>query len=97
MIMSKYAETRYLIVAEDGRYVTLGRAYAPTPEEVEKCSEGLVKQGLGGWYAIMRGDYWGRREPTLEAVQEVGMPITINWEAATASFRAARAIARGVR
>lgn len=95
--MSKHAEIRYLIIAEDGRHVTLGRAYAPTPKEVEKSSEGLVKQGLGGWYAVMRGDYWGRREPTLEAVQEVGMPITINWEAATANFRAARAIARGAR
>jgi hypothetical protein len=95
--MTRHAETRYLIIAEDGRHVTLGRAYAPTPEEIEKCSEGLAKQGLAGWYTIMRGDYWGRREPALEAVQEVGMPIACNWQTATANFKADRAIARGAR
>jgi hypothetical protein len=95
--MTRHAETRYLIIAEDGRHVTLGRAYAPTPEEIKKCSEGLAKQGLAGWYTIMRGDYWGRREPALEAVQEVGMPIACNWQTATANFKAARAVARGAR
>jgi hypothetical protein len=95
--MTRHAETRYLIIAEDGRHVTLGRAYAPTPEEIEKCSEGLAKQGLAGWYTIMRGDYWGRREPALEAVQEVGMPIACNWQTVTANFKAARAVARGAR
>ncbi len=49
-------ETRWVVIAEDGRFSTLGRASDPTEAEIQAAEDGLRSQGLAGWLAIMEGN-----------------------------------------
>lgn len=41
------SERRWIILAQDGRHVTMGRAAPPSEAEVEAAATALVAQGLG--------------------------------------------------
>ena len=86
----KSAERRWIILAQDGRHVTMGRATPPSEAEVQAAAAGLTAQGLAGWYATLDGDYWSRRRVALTPLQILGDGATLDWPAAIAAFGVAR-------
>ena len=89
----KVVEKRWIILAQDGRHVTMGRAAPPSVAEVETAAAALTAQGLAGWLATLDGSYWSRRRVTLGPVQMLGDGTTLDWPAATSAFEAARQLA----
>ena len=86
----KGVERRWIILAPDGRHVTMGRAAPPSDAEVEAAAAALVAQGLAGWLATLDGNYWSRRRVALAPVQMLGDGASLNWPAAITAFEAAR-------
>ena len=84
------AERRWIILAQDGRHVTMGRAAPPCETEVEAAAAALAAQGLAGWLATLDGNYWSRRRVALAPVQTLGDGATLDWPAAISAFEAAR-------
>lgn len=92
--MSARRERRWIVLAQDGRHVTLGRAVRPSVSEIAAASDGLARQGLAGWIATLDGDYWGRGQLTLAPTQTIGADATPDWPAAITAFEQARQRAR---
>ena len=86
----KVLDRRWIIIAQDGRHVTMGRAAPPSEAEVETAAAALTVQGLAGWLTILDGNYWSRRRVTLAPVQMLGDGAGLDWPAAIATFEAAR-------
>lgn len=83
-------ERRWVVLATDGRYVTLGRASDPSEEEVRQAEEALRAQGLAGWLAVMEGNPYVGAVPTLMQVRPIACPAVPFAEAAAACARAIR-------
>jgi hypothetical protein len=84
------SERRWIILAQDGRHVTMGRAAPPSEAEVESTAAALAAQGLAGWLATLDGNYWSRRRVALAPVQMLGDGAALDWSAAITAFEAAR-------
>jgi hypothetical protein len=65
---------RWIVLGEDGRYVTLGFHSDPSPDEIVKAEAGLAAQGLAGWLAVMEGDYYQHYKPSLMMVRTLNNP-----------------------
>lgn len=81
-------ERRWIVVAEDGRYITLGRASDPSEEEILEAERGLMAQGRAGWLAIMQGNPYVGATPQLMEVRSLGAP-RVDFAGAAASCVAA--------
>jgi hypothetical protein len=88
--MAMRAERRWIILAQDGRHVTMGRAASPSEAEVEAAAAALAAKGLAGWLATLDGNYWSRRRVALAPVQMLGDGTTLDWSTAITAFEAAR-------
>jgi hypothetical protein len=88
------APRTWIVLGQDGRHVTLGRAALPTDEDIGAASAALDAQGLGGWIVTLDGSYWGRGSVTLAPVQTIGADATLDWPAAVTAFLDARQRAR---
>jgi len=53
-------ETRTIVLASTGGYVTMGRATQPTPEEIERVETALRQQGVTAWLCTMVGSPYSR-------------------------------------
>ena len=84
------SERRWIILAQDGRHVTMGRAASPSEAEVEGAAAALAAKGLAGWLATLDGNYWSRRSVVLAPVQMLGDGTTLDWSTAITAFEAAR-------
>jgi len=84
------SERRWIILAQDGRHVTMGRAAPPSEAEIKTVAAALAAQGLAGWLATLDGNYWSRRRVALAPVQMLGHGATLDWPAAITAFDAAR-------
>lgn len=82
-------ERRWLILAEDGRHVTVGRHSDPSPEELVEAEARLAAQGLAGWIVVMEGGYYTRHKPSLMMVRPLCNPQGAFAKAVDA-FQAAR-------
>ena len=87
--MKATTETRWVVLGTDGRHVSLGRT-EPSEAEVKTATDALTAQGLSGWLARMRGDYYSWRGVTLEPLQRMGIAHDADRQAALAEFHAAR-------
>ncbi len=84
------SEHRWLVLAEDGRHVTLSRQTDPTDDEIARSAEALCATGQGGWLAVLEGRYYQRRDKvSLLMVRQLG-PTKTAWEAAAEAFLTAR-------
>jgi hypothetical protein len=81
-------ERRWVVVATDGRYVTLGRDSDPSEEEIAAAEHALRLQNLSGWLAIMEGSPWVGAAPRLLEVRSLASPATTFAEAAKACIAA---------
>lgn len=77
-------ERRWVVVAPDGRYVTLGRHSDPSEEEILAAEKALLSQELSGWLAIMEGNPWVGKAPELLEVRPLASPTTTFAAAAAA-------------
>jgi hypothetical protein len=69
------SDRRWVIVSEDGRYTTIGRASDPTDAQIRDAEDALRRQGLAGWLAVMSGSAYGTKVPSLMAVRPLASPI----------------------
>lgn len=61
-----------MLLSEDGRHVWLGRGSDPSPDELDEAGSAMDRQGLAGWLAVHRGDYWSPvHEPELMVVRRL--------------------------
>jgi hypothetical protein len=91
--MADISDARVIILADDGRYVTLGRHSQPSDDEIAAAGAALVAQGVGGWLATLGGTFYQRRCPALIMRREIAPPRHA-WAEAVAAFRAAHRAAR---
>lgn len=67
-------ETRTVLLAEDGRYVTLGRHSEPSQDEIDTAIAALIASGSAGWVASMIGSPWLGLLPDFVMRQPAGRP-----------------------
>jgi len=84
------SERRWIILAQDGWHVTMGRAAPPSEAEITAAAAALTAQGLAGWLATLDGNYWSRRRVALTPVQILGNGAMLDWPAAITASEAAR-------
>jgi len=82
------AERRWIVLGEDGRFVTLGRDSDPTAEEISGAESALIERGLSGWLAIMEGNPYIGTLPRLFEVRPLANPRAIFEDAAQACVSA---------
>jgi hypothetical protein len=70
------------MLSPDGGYVSLGRYTDPSDHDISHIETDLSSRGLSGWLAIMDGNPWGPRLPTLMMVKPIAKPSTAFTEAA---------------
>lgn len=68
------SDRRWVVVGEDGRYVTIGRIFDPTEDELQEAERQLVAQGIGGWLAVMSSSPHGPVMPSLMMVRPLASP-----------------------
>ena len=89
--MHAETETRWIVLGADGRHVSLGRV-EPSEAEVLAASDALAALGLSGWLARMWGEYYSRKNVTLEPLQRIGADHEADWQAALAAFQHLRGL-----
>jgi len=52
----KVVERRWIILAQDGRHVTMGRAAPPSDAQIAAAAAALTAQGIAGWLATLDGN-----------------------------------------
>ena len=80
-------EHRWVVVGEDGRFVTVGRHTDPSEDEILSTESALRSAGLAGWLAVMQGSPYAREVPRLLMVRPLAAP-TFGFEKAAAAFSA---------
>lgn len=91
-------EQRWIILATDGRHVTLGRHAAPTEEEVARAASSLAATSHAGWLVRLDGDYWARRtQPMLTPIRPLAGATDADWPAAMTAFETMRRAATAPR
>ena len=84
-------ERNWIVLAEDGRHVTLGRHTNPTSDEIDRSGAALQATGLGGWLAVLEGQYYRRDDDlTLIMVREISSQRRTTWEQAEDAFKRIR-------
>lgn len=86
-------ERRWIILADDGRHVTVGRNTDPTEEEIARAGDQLRALGVGGWLAVTEGGYYQPKDKlSVMMVREVA-PTSKTWDVAVAAFMLIRGAA----
>lgn len=68
------SDRRWIVLTEDGRYSTLGRARDPDEDDISRAEEGLRRQSVAGWLAVMSGTEYTDIMPTFLEVRPLGQP-----------------------
>jgi hypothetical protein len=82
-------EKTWIVLADDGRHVTVGRHTDPSEAEIEAAAAALQRQGLGGWLSVMDGRYYTATAVELLAVRPLSTPSR-EWNDVVAIFKAKR-------
>ncbi len=83
MLGKETVERRWIVLGEDGRFVSIGRFSEPSEAEIHAAEAALQSQNLSGWLAIMSGNPYADLIPDIVEIQELAKP--------TRSFAEARA------
>ena len=87
-------ERRWIILGEDGRYVSLGRDSDPTEEEILKVEAMLKAQGISGWLAVLAGSPFENSIPGILEVKPLANPTQTFCEARAAFIKRLKSRAR---
>ncbi|WP_338661753.1 hypothetical protein VQH23_16150 [Pararoseomonas sp. SCSIO 73927] len=88
--------TTYIVLADDGRHVSLTRGGMPCEADQHDAGYRLAQQGQGGWLVRMDGDYWAM-SGRLDLTEQVMLaPTSTTFFDAGARFRALRRAALGL-
>jgi hypothetical protein len=79
-------ERRWIVLGEDGRYVSLGRASDPTIDEIQEVENALLAEGFSGWLAVLAGSPYENSLPDLLEVRPLAEPTCTFDEARSAFF-----------
>jgi hypothetical protein len=79
------SDRRWVVLCEDGRVSTLGRARDPDEEDIRRAEDGLRAQGLAGWLAVQSHSAYAEPPPTFIEVRPLGTP-TVTFTEAVAAF-----------
>lgn len=93
-MLGSMGERRWLVIASDGRHVTVGRATDPTPESLDLAASALRVQGLGGWLAVSEGSYYEPSPLRLMMVRLLAEAPGVTWRDAAIAFMETREVAR---
>ena len=74
----KAAKRLWIILVQDGRHVTVGRAAPPSDAQIAAAAAALTAQGLAGWLATLDGNYWWHRCVTPAPVQILAIRSIVN-------------------
>ena len=85
-------ERRWIVLVENGEHSTVGRHTDPEAELLDTVAGQLRGHGVGGWLAVLEGDYHGRDALSLLMVREL-VPAARSWSEAEAAFLRIRAAA----
>ena len=80
-----HREKRWIVLADDGRHVTIGRHTDPSEDEIVRAGEGLQANGVGGWLAVTEGVYYSAGPLSVMMVREIA-PARQTWEGAVGAF-----------
>ena len=81
------SDRRWIILADDGRYVTLGRATDPTSDEIAAAEARLKSAGKTGYLAILGGSAYAPNPPDALLVRPLCNAAREGFEAAREAFR----------
>ena len=85
------SDRRWIVLLEDGRYSTLGRARDPDEDDIARAEERLVGQGLAGWLSIQsHSQYAEGSPPEVMEVRPLGKPTSAFADAVAAFHRQIR-------
>ncbi len=87
--LERMGERRWLLVAECGSHLTVGRHAAPTREELAGIAASLDAAGRAAWLVIAWGVYYGPGRVELEPLRAFGQP-SLPWEAVEPLFHEER-------
>lgn len=88
--IAKQIEGDWIVLAADGRHVTIGRHTDPTEDDIQEAAKGLAALGLAGWLAIAQGNRHSKRgKVTVTMVRPLGDAAT-GFDEAVARFEAIR-------
>lgn len=81
------SDRRWIILAADGRYATLGRATDPSQSEIEDAEAGLTAAGLRGFLAVLSGSAYAPEPPEILLVRPLSGATAEGFAAACEAFR----------
>ena len=84
MVKNQMQERRWIILGEDGRFVSLGQATDPQNEEIQEAETALAAQGLSGWLVVLAGSPYENSAPDLLEVRPLAKPTRTFAEARSA-------------
>lgn len=70
------SDRRWVVLCEDGRASTLGRARDPDEADICRAEDALRAQGLAGWLAVQSHSVYAEVPPTFIEVKPLGSPTS---------------------
>jgi len=67
-------DPRWIVLAQDGRYSSVGRQREPDAEDIARIEEGLRQAGVGGWLAVISQSAYAPGVPEVVEVRPLGEP-----------------------
>ena len=81
------SDRRWIVLAEDGRYVTLGRATDPASSEIDGAEASMKSAGIRGYLAVLGGSPHARKPPEIFLVRPLADAPPEGFAAACEAFR----------
>lgn len=82
------SDRRWIVLAEDGRYVTLSRELNPSEDDILRAEDSLRKLDAAGWLVVMSGSAYAPEMPTVLEVRRLASPTRPFAEAVDAMMSA---------
>ena len=67
-------DPRWIVLAEDGRYTTVGRHREPDEDDISRLEASMRDQGLAGWLAILSQSAYAAGKPEVLEVRPLATP-----------------------
>ena len=72
--MTDARDPRWILLIENGAYVTIGRHREPEEDDIARAEQALVGTGLAGWVAVMSQSAYAAGGPEVIEVRPLAGP-----------------------